>query len=135
MAVSLISTGVQFPDNSIQTTASSSGVTSITAGTGLTGGTITTTGTIAVDIYTGTDANNLSFAIGSYLAVNLQDINVNRNATTTIRLTPSGTTQYWNGDTGSIVAGTWRARGRSGSESGGGKTPVSTFWHLFQRTA
>jgi hypothetical protein len=130
MAVSLISTGVQFPDNSIQTTA---GVTSITAGTGLTGGTITTTGTIAVDIYTGTDVNNLSFGIGSYLAVFVGTTLIDRNNTTTIRL--DVTNQYINSGAGSIVSGTWRARGRSGFFRPPVKGSVDQNWQLFQRTA
>jgi hypothetical protein len=58
MATTLISTGIQFPDSSIQTTSAGS-VTSVGTSGGLTGGAITTTGTLSID-------TNNTGGIGAY---------------------------------------------------------------------
>jgi hypothetical protein len=56
--------GVRFNDGSLQTTATTPGVTSVTAGAGLTGGTITGTGTVAFDTTFG-DARYLRLSGGT----------------------------------------------------------------------
>jgi hypothetical protein len=113
----------------------SSGVTSITAGTGLTGGTITTSGTIAVDIYTGTTANNTSYPIGSYVAVYSGITQRVANSSTTI-FSPSTSGGFFGtsstGSGSSALAGTWRARGESGGEEVGCSFLL---YYLYQRTA
>ncbi len=67
MPTSLVSTGVQFPNNTIQTTAANGTVTSVTisAGTGLSGGgTITSSGTISL-----TNAGVTSISAGTGITV------------------------------------------------------------------
>jgi hypothetical protein len=134
MATKIGNLGITFGDS---TTQNSHAIISITAGTGLTGGTIThPSGTIAVDIYTGSDASNLSFPIGSYLAVFISNTTaIDRNATGTIRL-EGGTVEFTVTGTGSIISGTWRARGVSGTNRYiDNKQQRIDRYHLFQRTA
>lgn len=108
------------------------GVTSITAGSGLTGGTITSSGTIALDYYTGSDANNTSFPIGSYVCVDVASAATTaRNSTATVRLSSDGGAFIVGGSL-SVLAGTWRARGKSGFAISGCTVYV---FLLYQRTA
>jgi hypothetical protein len=67
MATALVSTGVQFPDLTIQTTAASGGVTSLTAGNGITVSASTGAVTVSQNIYTGTTVNNTSYPVGTYV--------------------------------------------------------------------
>jgi hypothetical protein len=65
MAVTLVSTGVQFPDNSIQTTAATGGVTSLNGQTGA----ITNTSLYAIGSYVmGCAASATTYAVNSTLA-------------------------------------------------------------------
>jgi hypothetical protein len=74
MATTLVATGIQFPDSTIQTT-SAGAVTSVATSGGLTGGTITTTGTLSID-------TNNNGGIGSYRLFYCNSASVADNATT-----------------------------------------------------
>lgn len=64
-------------------------------------------------VYTGTSANNTVFPIGSI--VTYSGSRSNRNATVTVRLGDDNSDSFWNNGSGSILEGTWRARGRTSS--------------------
>jgi hypothetical protein len=73
MAVGLVSTGIQFPDATIQTTAATAStgtVSSVATGNGLSGGTITTSGTLTI-------AAPSSNSVGSYAFVQYNNANQN----------------------------------------------------------
>jgi len=106
----------------------SGGVTSITAGNGLTGGTITTSGTIALDYYTGTDSNNTSFPLGSYI-IGAMTTN-SAIATAFVPKTQSGNNRF-NTTNFNTVAGAWRSRGLISAEAG----CPTLFFYLLQRVA
>lgn len=100
----------------------SGGVTSITAGTGLSGGTITSTGTIALDMYTGTDANITSLPVGAYIMAGFSSITTSRNNTVGTLFGYTGgitnsQTMYGFAAVASrfTMSGTWRARGAANS--------------------
>jgi hypothetical protein len=83
-------------------------------------------------IYTGADANNLNYPVGTVIQVSDSGTTV-RNAAKTIYLNAANSTYF---QTTSSAAGTllgvWRARGRGGNDGGSGDTPRFT---LFQRTS
>jgi hypothetical protein len=83
-------------------------VTSVATGNGLTGGTITTSGTISLDFYTGSDVNNTSYPIGSYVVAIGNEAAIARNTSSSLRY--SGTTNF-SPNGGTLITGTWRARG------------------------
>jgi hypothetical protein len=83
-------------------------VTSVATGNGLTGGTITTSGTISLDYYTGSDANNTSYPVGSYVVAIGNEVAIARNTSSSLR--HSGTTNF-SPTSGTLITGTWRARG------------------------
>jgi hypothetical protein len=98
----------------------SGGVTSITAGTGLSGGTITSSGTIALDMYTGTDANTTSLPVGTYIMAGFGSSTTSRNNSIgtlfgyTSGLTNSQTIYGFAAVASRFtMSGTWRARGAS----------------------
>jgi hypothetical protein len=127
------SAGITFLNGTSQ---NSHAIISVTAGNGLTGGTIThPSGTIALDFYTGSDASNSSFPIGSYVAVSTGTTIIQRNASSTIYV--GGTSGMYELTGTTALAGTWRCRGRSGSrEEDGGKSPDTIYYFsLYQRTA
>ena len=102
-------------------------VTSVATGNGLTGGTITTSGTISLDFYTGSDVNNTSYPIGSYLISQTSSASLTRNASTSLRYTSfGGVAASFDPNGGTLLSGTWRARGSIDSGPNG---------NLFQRTA
>jgi hypothetical protein len=106
-------------------------VTSITAGSGLAGGTITTSGTISLDVYTGTNQTNTTFAVGTYLSY--QSASLFNIYTSVAVWTPptSGSFGFFSTSGGSgaaVVSGTWRSRGLM---SGG----CGAYNYLIQRTA
>lgn len=116
----------------------SGGVTSITAGTGLSGGTITSTGTIALDIYTGTDANISSLPVGAYIMAGFGGSTTSRNNTVGTLFGYTGgitnsQTIYGFQAAGSrfTMSGTWRARGAANS----GTTCCGANGILLQRVA
>ena len=84
-------------------------VTSITAGNGLTGGTITSSGTISLDYYTGSTENNTSYPIGSYLFT--QSPGSTNQSVPNMRI--NNTFKYFVNSTANAtaLAGTWRWRG------------------------
>lgn len=120
------------------TVNSTAALTSITAGAGLTGGTITTSGTIALDVYTGTDRNNTSYSIGSYVLFDSGYVTYAINSSRTI-YTPGTATLNGFADFASsgssALAGTWRLRGYAPNtvySCGGSST---SYVYLGQRTA
>ena len=121
-------------------TPANSGI-SIVAGNGLTGGgtlgasstvTLGTPGTItnattnsvtatshthalgftAAEVYTGSTQDNTNFPLGHNILAEVGSP-TNRNQSASIQL--SGTAVYTVGSTGTVLSGTWRARGRAGS--------------------
>jgi hypothetical protein len=83
-------------------------VTSVATGNGLTGGTITSSGTLSLDYYTGSDGNNTSYPVGSYIVTQGSETSIARNTSATLRY--SGTTNF-SPNGGTVISGTWRARG------------------------
>ncbi|CAB4171411.1 hypothetical protein UFOVP1095_33 [uncultured Caudovirales phage] len=79
------------------------------------------------DVYTGTSAANLTFPVGSCVAVSCGATAVARNAVKALYL--SATDEFSLTVSGTALTGTWNARGVSGNDGGGGN------WFLFQRTA
>jgi len=79
------------------------------------------------DVYTGTSASNLTFPVGSCVAVDCAATAVARNAVKALYL--AGTDSFSLLVSGTALTGTWNARGVSGTDGGGG------YWRLFQRTA
>jgi len=64
MAVSLVSTGIQFPDSTPQTTKATVNSVTVAAGTGLSGGgTVTTSGTITLNNAGVTSVNGQTGAV------------------------------------------------------------------------
>ena len=124
MPTTLTSTGVQFPDGTVQTTRAVSGgtgtVTSITAGAGLAGGTITGSGTISLSVYTGTTINYSTWAVGTYLFLyssSASNFTGNPNTTCIPAIGTSNpsllstSTSAVMGGTVTTMAGTWMRRG------------------------
>jgi len=130
MAVSINGTTLTFNDSTTMTTAATGTVSSVATGNGLTGGTITTSGTISLDYYTGTNASNTSFPVGSYVMG--MGNGAQANQVNTLRLFSAGGagTTYYVQAGGTQLAGTWRSRGGSGPNGCCGLTP-----NLSQRTA
>ena len=96
------------------------GVTSVSAGNGI-AVSGTTSVTVSLDYYTGSDAANTSFPIGSYVVYNIRPCTStpNCNASVTIYLGPSCNRTFYlntNQFSGSTLAGTWRSRGRTASD-------------------
>ena len=139
MGTKLSINGITFGDATVQNTAATTGVTSLTAGSGIsvsaatgavtvsaTGGGVTSavagngitvsgaTGavTFSQDIYTGTTRFNTSFPVGSYLIMFSNNVG---DANATINNMRINTTYgyYQNGTAGSssALSGTWRFRG------------------------
>jgi hypothetical protein len=126
------------------TAPAASGVTSVATGNGLTGGTITSSGTLSLDYYTGTDRDNTSYPIGTYLFVAYTpNVGVGvRNASSTIYGYTGGLNNAFyvfgnfapaGGLTGFTLSGTWRARGAGSIGSPLGLGDEAPF--LIQRTA
>ena len=142
-------TGISVSGATGDVTVSSTGgtVTSVATGNGLTGGTITSSGTLSLDYYTGTDRDNTSYPIGTYLLVAYTpNIGVGvRNASSTIYGYTAGInnafyifgtfapTNQPGGAYGFTLSGTWRARGGGGIGSPQGLGEEVSF--LIQRTA
>jgi hypothetical protein len=83
------------------------------------------------NLYSGADASNLNFPIGSYLSVGVDNGAIPaRNSTVTVRL--SAQTQRYSTVSGTALTGTWKARGDSGNAGGSGDRPV---FILCQRVA
>ncbi|MCA1404705.1 phage tail protein [Ensifer sp. IC3342] len=71
-------------------------------------GIIITTGNLERTTYTGGDAANTSFPVGSIVLCD--DTSVNRNTSATVRI-GSAANLYSTSGTGAVLAGTWRGRG------------------------
>lgn len=83
-------------------------------------------------VYTGTDANNTDFPINTPLLVAIWSGAVPaRNSVVPVRLSSDGSA-YMNSGTGTLLDGTWCARGRGGNDGGSGDRPI---YILCQRTA
>ena len=90
------------------------GVTSVATANGIAGGTITGSGTIQLDLYTGSNAANTDFPIGTVLLVSGSTA-VNNSSATLYLYDPSGYYGYAAFYTGyAALSGTWRARGNDG---------------------
>lgn len=76
--------------------------------------------------YTGTDGNNSSWPVGSYLGV--AGAQPNRNSQYTVYTHPSTTISYQINSGAVAMAGTWAARGMTMSSSSG-------YYTLFQRVS
>lgn len=119
MSVSLVSTGIKFPDSTIQTTAASGGVTSVATGTGLTGGTITTSGTISLVTTVG--------AVGTYAFMRLTGTQVTTNPGNT---TAGSNLRYCNALTANastVPSGTWQCNGYV-TDQCSGSNQWATLW-------
>lgn len=77
-----------------------------------------------VGLFTGSGTNATNFPLGHPLMV-VHGTPINRNTDGTVRLDDSSSQRYTIGGAGSVLSGTWRARGRDGSLNA----------TLFQRTA
>jgi hypothetical protein len=107
----------------------SSGVTSAVAGNGITVSSATGAVTISQNIYTGSDQNNTSYPIGSYLAcVNFTGQTIKNASQTLTNNSVNNYAFYCAGGGGSTISGTWRQRGNTGSS-------CIYAIELFQRTA
>lgn len=110
----------------------SSGVTSAVAGNGITVSGATGAVTISQDVYTGTNVNNTTYPVGSYVI--LQGVSYSRNASAIPYVPtnpPYDATLFYNGPNGvgaTACSGTWRARGGFGGA-------CSVLYSLSQRTA
>jgi len=103
-------------------TSGSAGVTSAVAGNGIAVSSATGAVTISLDYYTGTDVNNSSYPIGSYLMAGYNpNGGFNRNASATIFGYTAGITSFSSvfGSTATgtrfTLSGTWRSRGANGA--------------------
>jgi len=104
-------------------------VTSAVAGNGITVSGATGAVTISQNIYTGSDQNNTSYPIGSYLAcVNWTGQTVKNASQTLTNNSANSYSFYCAGGGGSAISGTWRQRGNTGGSS-------CLAVELFQRTA
>jgi len=105
MATTLVATGIQFPDSTIQTT-SAGAVTSVATSGGLTGGTITTTGTLSIN-------TNNGGGVGSYRLASPSGTSVSDGDTvagSSLRVAYGGNNtqgNVWISDN-TTCAGTWR---------------------------
>lgn len=75
-----------------------------------------TLGIVAYDVYTGSDAANTSFPIGTLLTVTNAGT-INRCASATVRLSSPDSQFYTTGGAASALSGTWRQRGCSSSDA------------------
>jgi len=97
------------------TIASTGAVSSVIAGNGITVSSTTGNVTVSQDFYTGTNVNNTSFPIGSYVLIT--DSNYSKNATATPYVAtnpPYNATVFYPSTSGlpqNACSGTWRARG------------------------
>ena len=89
-------------------TSGGAGVTSAVAGNGIAVSGATGAVTISLDYYTGSDANNTSYPIGSYVVAIGNEAAIDRNTSSSLR--HSGTTNF-SPNSGTLITGTWRARG------------------------
>lgn len=85
-------------------------IPALTTGVGLTSTGSLAAGamTISLEIYTGSSASNTNFPVGQTLLVMGT---ANRNAAVDVRLSDSNSQQYTLTGSGSLLSGTWRARG------------------------
>jgi len=143
-------TGISVSGATGAVTVSSTGgtVTSISAGNGLTGGTITSSGTLSLDYYTGSDQNNTSYPIGSYVmqtgAINTSIVSSSVNDTRTLYIITASTfssqgafvgASSGSGQTMASLAGTWRCRGATNTNNPCAGSDGKTAPALWQRTA
>ena len=100
------------------------------------GGTGQTTEAGMRGVYTGSSSSNTAFPIGETLLVEGgTNGTLDRTGAATIRFSPS-TQVYTLLGSGTVIAGTWRSRGRltEATLSGGGEAAIS-YWYLMERVA
>ena len=124
-----------------------SGVTSAVAGNGITVSGATGAVTISLDYYTGTNTNITSYPIGSYImqtgAINTSTTSNAVNETRTLYIITSSVFSSQgafvgnsgSGQTVSALAGTWRCRGATNTNSPESGTDGKNVPALWQRTA
>jgi hypothetical protein len=90
-------------------------VTSIIAGSGIGVSGATGSVTISQDVYTGTNVNNTTYPVGSYVIIQSNSSNRNASAIPYVPTSPPyDATLFYNGPSGigaPACSGTWRARG------------------------
>ncbi|MCV0352559.1 MAG: pyocin knob domain-containing protein [Nitratireductor sp.] len=81
------------------------------------------------DVYTGSSRDHTTFPVGHLVCAEKNGGHPDRNQSQVVRVHPSNTMGYHLGDSGAILAGTWRSRGRSSHYSS------QWLFFLMQRTA
>jgi hypothetical protein len=105
MATTLVATGIQFPDSTIQTT-SAGAVTSVATSGGLTGGTITTTGTLSINTNNGGGVGSYRLAMASGSSVSDNDTIAGSNLKVAYGNNVTGGNVWISSST--TLSGTWR---------------------------
>lgn len=88
------------------------GTTAATARTALGLGDLATTNLSGL-VYNGSSTSNTNFPIGT--TITFSGSRYDRNEVVTVRLGTDANTSYWDNGTGAVLAGTWRAHGRTSS--------------------
>jgi hypothetical protein len=116
---------------SVTTNAVSGGVTSLVAGNGITVSGATGAVTVSQDFYSGSNINNTSFPVTSYIAL-LDPGSIYLNSTSAPYVQTTGNTSTFGANAAgrTALAGTWRSRGRCADASG-----CTSPYLLMQRTA
>lgn len=88
------------------------GVVSVATSGGITGGTITSSGTVSLDLYTGSNQNNIDFPVGTVILADCtyggySQLNDNRS----VWINYNGTSYDLNNTGYGVLTGTWRIRG------------------------
>lgn len=81
-------------------------------------------GFVASEVYTGSNASNTNYPIGTVLFAYSGNVNRARNEATTVRLVTDDTGGFTLSGSGSALSGTWRCRGQSPGSDGGAYTLV-----------
>ncbi|CAN0654345.1 protein of unknown function [Nitratireductor aquimarinus] len=81
------------------------------------------------EVYTGSTRDQTTFPVGHLVCAEKNGGHPDRNQSQVVRVHPSNTMGYHLGDSGAILAGTWRSRGRSSHYSS------QWLFFLMQRTA
>jgi hypothetical protein len=107
------------------------GVTSLVAGNGITVSGATGAVTVSQDFYSGSNINNTSFPVTSYIAL-LDPGSIYLNSTSAPYVQTTGNTSTFGANAAgrTALAGTWRSRGRCADASG-----CTSPYLLMQRTA
>jgi hypothetical protein len=108
-------------------------ITQLNTSGGLTGGPITSTGTVSLDVYSGSDANNTNYPVGSIVSVYTGTNLSGQRAVSSVEVIYSDNLQGIEGISGSPLTGTWRNRGLCGTDY---RSPSEIrYYYLYQRVA